>query len=263
MTRFAPRPTRPTCWRKPCLSSSRPWRLRRTASPSLRRRRSRAPSRARNTAVSSAISASPFSAAARPLLRRGRILTRRPISARRPRRREATRRSLKAATLPPRLSAATCGYPPQPGPWGQPQPPAGGGGFLQNAASTATGVAGGVVLGNLLGGLFGGHGGGGGGLFGGASATGLGGSGLARQSDRGHGDQQLLRRQVWPAAATPTSSSLIPARRAFRTPTSTTSTIRPSTILRPTTAAATTTSEDRAFGLEQRRGVLRASPFSF
>jgi len=69
------------------------------------------------------------------------------------------------------------GYPPQPGPWGQPQPSGGGGGFLQNAASTATGVAGGVVLGNLLGGLFGGHGGGGG-LFGGASATGLGGSGL-------------------------------------------------------------------------------------
>jgi uncharacterized protein len=69
------------------------------------------------------------------------------------------------------------GYPPQPGPWGQPQPSAGGGGFLQNAASTATGVAGGVVLGNLLGGLLGGHGGGG--LFGGgASAAGLGGSGL-------------------------------------------------------------------------------------
>jgi hypothetical protein len=65
------------------------------------------------------------------------------------------------------------GYPPQPGPWGQPQPPAAGGGFLQNAASTATGVAGGVVLGNLLGGLFGGHSGGGG-LFGGASATGSG-----------------------------------------------------------------------------------------
>jgi hypothetical protein len=64
------------------------------------------------------------------------------------------------------------GYPPQPGPWGQPQAPAGGGGFLQNAASTATGVAGGVVLGNLLGGLFGGHGGGGGSLFGGASAAG-------------------------------------------------------------------------------------------
>jgi hypothetical protein len=68
------------------------------------------------------------------------------------------------------------GYPPQPGPWGQPQPSAGGG-FLQNAASTATGVAGGVVLGNLLGGLFGGHSGGGG-LFGGASASGFGGSGL-------------------------------------------------------------------------------------
>jgi uncharacterized protein len=62
------------------------------------------------------------------------------------------------------------GYPQQPGPWSQPQP-SGGGGFLQNAASTATGVAGGVVLGNLLGGLFGGHGGG---LFGGASATGSG-----------------------------------------------------------------------------------------
>jgi uncharacterized protein len=67
------------------------------------------------------------------------------------------------------------GFPPQPGPWGQAQPPRGGGGFLQNAASTATGVAGGVVLGNLLGGLFGGHSGGGG-LFGGA---GLGGAGLS------------------------------------------------------------------------------------
>jgi uncharacterized protein len=66
------------------------------------------------------------------------------------------------------------GYPPQPGPWSQPQPSSGGG-FLQNAASTATGVAGGVVLGNLLGGLFGG-GHGGGSLFGGA---GLGGTGLS------------------------------------------------------------------------------------
>ena len=77
---------------------------------------------------------------------------------------------------PPQGGYPPQGYPPQPGPWGQPQPPAAGGGFLQNAASTATGVAGGVVLGNLLGGLFGGHGGGS--LFGGASATGLGGSGL-------------------------------------------------------------------------------------
>ncbi len=79
------------------------------------------------------------------------------------------------------------GYAPQrPGPWGggapqaqapYPQqggypPPPQGGGFLQNAASTATGVAGGVVLGNLLGGLFGGHGGGGG-LFGGGSNAGF------------------------------------------------------------------------------------------
>ena len=79
------------------------------------------------------------------------------------------------------------GYPQQPGPWSQPQP-SGGGGFLQNAASTATGVAGGVVLGNLLGGLFGGHGGGGG-LFGGASATRL---GPCRQSDGSDRNQQLL-----------------------------------------------------------------------
>jgi hypothetical protein len=65
------------------------------------------------------------------------------------------------------------GYPPQPGPWGaQPQPQ--GGGFLQNAASTAAGVAGGVALGNLLGGLFSGHSGGG--LFGGGG--GVGGAGL-------------------------------------------------------------------------------------
>jgi uncharacterized protein len=56
---------------------------------------------------------------------------------------------------------------PRPGPWG-----GGGGGFLQNAASTAAGVAGGVALGNLLGGLFGGHSGGG--LFGGGGFGGAG-----------------------------------------------------------------------------------------
>jgi len=65
-------------------------------------------------------------------------------------------------------------YPPPPppqqgGPWGAaPQPSAfapQGGGFLQGALQTATGVAGGVLLGNALGGLFGGHSGGG--LFGG------------------------------------------------------------------------------------------------
>jgi hypothetical protein len=59
--------------------------------------------------------------------------------------------------------------PPQAGPWGGGQPaPAQGGGFLQGALQTATGVAGGVLLGNAIGGLFGGHGGGG--LFGGSSA---------------------------------------------------------------------------------------------
>jgi uncharacterized protein len=67
------------------------------------------------------------------------------------------------------------GYPAQPGPWAAPQQ-SGGGGFLQNAASTAAGVAGGVALGNLLGGLFSGHGGGGG-LFGGSGFGGAGFSG--------------------------------------------------------------------------------------
>ena len=62
--------------------------------------------------------------------------------------------------------------PPPSGPWGAPSPA--GGGFLQNAASTAAGVAGGVALGNLLGGLFSGHSGGGlfGGGFGGAGYSG-------------------------------------------------------------------------------------------
>ncbi len=63
------------------------------------------------------------------------------------------------------------GAPQQPGPWGAPAPSRGGG-FLQNAASTAAGVAGGVALGNLLGGLFGGHSGGG--LFGGSGFGGTG-----------------------------------------------------------------------------------------
>jgi uncharacterized protein len=71
---------------------------------------------------------------------------------------------------PPPQSQA---YPaPQGGPWGAPPAQSGGGGFLQNAASTAAGVAGGVALGNLLGGLFGGHSGGG--MFG----SGFGGAGL-------------------------------------------------------------------------------------
>jgi hypothetical protein len=61
--------------------------------------------------------------------------------------------------------------PPQAGPWGGGQPaPAAGGGFLQGALQTATGVAGGVLLGNAIGGLFGGHGGGG--LFGGGASAG-------------------------------------------------------------------------------------------
>ena len=73
---------------------------------------------------------------------------------------------MRARRLSSRLTRS-----PQPGPWSAPAQ-RGGGGFLQNAASTAAGVAGGVALGNLLGGLFGGHSGGG--LFGG----GFGGAGL-------------------------------------------------------------------------------------
>jgi len=74
------------------------------------------------------------------------------------------------APQPPQPQAPA---PPQAGPWGAAPSQAGGGGFLQNAMSTAAGVAGGVALGNLLGGLFGGHQGGGG-LFGG----GFGGAGF-------------------------------------------------------------------------------------
>jgi hypothetical protein len=67
--------------------------------------------------------------------------------------------------------AAAPAYAPQPGPWGAPQAPAGGG-FLQSALTTATGVAGGMVLANALGGLFGGHSSG---LFGGGMNPGFGG----------------------------------------------------------------------------------------
>ena len=67
------------------------------------------------------------------------------------------------------------GPPPGAGPWGA-QPSSGGGGFLQSALTTATGVAGGMVAADALRGLFGGHSGVGGlGLGGGFGATGLGG----------------------------------------------------------------------------------------
>jgi uncharacterized protein len=78
---------------------------------------------------------------------------------------------------PPRSAYDAGGYPRQSGPAPQPQsqpyppqayppPPAGpwgaapvGGGFLQNALTTAAGVAGGLVVADSLRGLFGGHGG--------------------------------------------------------------------------------------------------------
>jgi uncharacterized protein len=75
----------------------------------------------------------------------------------------------------PNYARAPQNYPPQQpaqsGPWGAPQAPAGGG-FLQSALTTATGVAGGMVLANALGGMFGGRSAG---LFGGGAASGFGG----------------------------------------------------------------------------------------
>jgi hypothetical protein len=62
-------------------------------------------------------------------------------------------------------------YPTSAGPWGAP-PPSSGGGFLQNALTTAAGVAGGMVVADSLRGLFGGHSGFG---LGGSSLGGLGG----------------------------------------------------------------------------------------
>ena len=99
--------------------------------------------------------------------RRGRTLIRRPISGRRPRRRAATLPGLKRLSSAAPAGLSTTARPM--GPASAASTSGGGGGFLQNAASTATGVAGGVVLGNLLGGLFGGHRSGGG-LFGGEEA---------------------------------------------------------------------------------------------
>ena len=100
-----------------------------------------------------------------------------PAPPRRPRRPvQVTKRPRTSAVQAPRRGRAIrrrrqAYGAPQPGPWGAPAPSRGGG-FLQNAASTAAGVAGGVALGNLLGGLFGGHSGGG--LFG----SGFGGAGI-------------------------------------------------------------------------------------
>jgi uncharacterized protein len=62
-------------------------------------------------------------------------------------------------------------YPSNSGPWGAP-PPSSGGGFLQNALTTAAGVAGGVVVADSLRGLFGGHSGFGLGGLGGGSGVG-------------------------------------------------------------------------------------------
>jgi hypothetical protein len=56
----------------------------------------------------------------------------------------------RSAWTPPPQGGPQAGVPPVPGP----QP---GGGFLQNAMSTAAGVAGGMLLGSALGSLLGGH----------------------------------------------------------------------------------------------------------
>ena len=118
---------------------------------------------------------------------------------------------------------------PRPGPWGGGAPqPSGGGGFLQNAASTAAGVAGGVALGNLLGGLFGGHSGGG--LFGGSGfgGSGFGGAPRPRRSTISTMSRRTTRTPGW-SRTRPTTPA--------------TSTTRPSTTGRA--GAASTTSEPR------------------
>ena len=119
----------------------------------------------RSRGASSATSASRYSAEERLRRRRAPAMIPTPISA------GPAAAGSRTTPLPPPPQYA----PPQPGPWGGGAlAGAAGGGFLQNAASTAAGVAGGVALGNLLGGLFGGHRGGGlfGGGFGGAGFPG-------------------------------------------------------------------------------------------
>ena len=75
----------------------------------------------------------------------------------------------RGASAPQQPSYASPAYapPPQPGPWGAPAAPAGGG-FLQGALQAAAGVAGGLLIGNALEGMLGGRGGG---LFGGGMAN--------------------------------------------------------------------------------------------
>ena len=172
---------RPMSLRKPCLSSSRPWRPRRTEISELEATaRQSAEQGKEHGSFLGNLGKSIFGGGAPSAPPRPdsdpQAYQRAPAPP--PPRGYAPAQPGYAPAQPPGYPPPPPqGYPPQPGPWSQPQPSSGGG-FLQNAASTATGVAGGVVLGNLLGGLFGGHGGGG--LFGGgASATGFGGSGLA------------------------------------------------------------------------------------
>ena len=168
-TPFAPRPTRPMCWRKPSSFSSRRWRPRRTASPnSRRRRRMRRRAGQEQGSFLGNLGKSIFGGGAPSAPPPPRQTMIKPI-------RSSSPAGAGYAPPPPP------GYAPQrPGPRGgraaagalieqgaPAYPQQGGGGFLQNAASTAAGVAGGVAIGNLLGGLFGGHSGGG--LFGGGA----------------------------------------------------------------------------------------------
>ncbi len=101
-TPFAQRRSRPMFWPRPCSFSSMRSKSQRNASPNSRRRRSMRPSRLRNRAASSAISAGRFLAARRrrPRSRRARAMIRLISSSSpagaglsRPRRRQATRRS--------------------------------------------------------------------------------------------------------------------------------------------------------------------------
>ena len=148
MTRFAPCRSRLTFLLKPCWSSSRRWRRRRTGCLNWRPPRAKAPRR-RSRAVSSAIWASLCLAPA-PLPRRLAPPMIPPAIRAAPLPRPGP---AYAPPPPPPPQPQVYAPPPAAGPWGAPA----GGGFLHNAMSTAAGVAGGVAIGSLLGGLLGGH----------------------------------------------------------------------------------------------------------
>ena len=251
MPRFAPRLTRPMCWRKPCSFSSRLWRL-------LQNRISQLEAAAQQGAEQpeeqgsflgnlgkSIFGAGPSSPPPRPYSD-----PRAAPSAARLRAARASRRLSPAA--PAGLSASTGPVGPASAAFGRRRVPAERGFNARGGRRCCAWQSAGRPVWrpwrwrrrSLWRG----------------KRHWIGRVGPDRQRPDGdHRDQQLLRRQAGPRRRRELSSSSIPARRASRTRTSTTLTTRPSTTRtgRPTMAAATTTSEV-GFDLDGRRGVLRA-----